>query len=209
MISKSQAEKLAKLSEAFTPHQPIHIPEFLAGRQGILYRVTDAVNTEGLHIVLFGDRGIGKTSVARVLQLHLQQPHKEGRRVLYVSCSSEDDYSTIWRKVCQEILITQTQIGLAQHGATAITGRLSPDEPFNYPNDVRLFLISLPNPTVIIIDEFDRTNPNSNVRRLMADTIKSFSDLLVPSTFPDHDDGLYQSKYNTMILRPSSWSIDE
>ena len=43
------------------------------------------------------------------------------------------------------------------------------------PNDVRLMVQSFPNSSVVIIDEFDRI-PSGETRRLMADTIKLFSD---------------------------------
>ena len=55
------------LSKAFTPHQPISLPELLSGRLELLYSVQDSVSTEGLHVVLYGDRGTDKTSLARVV----------------------------------------------------------------------------------------------------------------------------------------------
>ena len=56
--------QLERLSQAFTPHRPIDLPKFLSGRVELLYRAMDAANTEGLHVILFGDRGTGKTSLA-------------------------------------------------------------------------------------------------------------------------------------------------
>lgn len=82
------------LSQAFTPYRPIHLPQFLAGRTRLLDQATDAVNSDGNHVVLFGDRGTGKTSLARVVAFQVQDPDSlEGRRSIFVSCSSEDDYS--------------------------------------------------------------------------------------------------------------------
>lgn len=172
-----------RLDKSFTPHRPIDLPEFFAGRLNLLYRANDAANTSGLHIVLFGERGTGKTSIAHVLAHRLQEPErKDGRRAILVSCNSSDNYSSIWRKVFQEILLEQRQLGFVQQAAATVVGRLDLDASMNDPNDVRLLVRSLPNPSVILIDEFDRVRPDSDARRLMADTIKLFSDTNVRST---------------------------
>ena len=183
MLSPHQLATQERLNKAFTPNRPIDLPEFLAGRRNLLYRAYDAARTAGLHIVLFGERGTGKTSVARVLAYNLQEPDREdGYRAILVSCNSSDDYSTIWKKASQEILLKQRQLGFLQHNAAVVTGRLSLDEPINDPNDARLFVQSLPNPSVIIVDEFDRVPLHNDTRPLMADTIKLFSDNNVQST---------------------------
>jgi Cdc6-like AAA superfamily ATPase len=177
MSTESQVETLSKLSVAFTPHKPISIPNFLAGRQDLLYRVADAVNTEGLHVILYGDRGIGKTSIARVLARWLDEPNNEqGRRCIFVSGSTNDTFATLWRKATQEILLAEQQIGFGQHQTAIITGRADAGDSLKNPNDVRLFWQSLPNPSVVIIDEFDKISTNSDARGLMADTVKLFSD---------------------------------
>src|SRR5438128_192628 len=67
---------LERLNKSFTPHKPIQEPEFFAGRERMLYRAVDAVHTDGLHLVIFGDRGTGKTSLARVLAYTVQEPEK-------------------------------------------------------------------------------------------------------------------------------------
>jgi len=172
-----------RLDRAFTPHRPIDVPEFFAGRLNLLYRANDAANTSGLHIVLFGDRGTGKTSIARVLAHRLQEPErKDGRRTIFTSCNSSDTYSSIWRRVFQEILLEQRQLGFVQQATATVVGRLDVDDKVSDPNDVRLLVRSLPNPPVIFIDEFDRVAPESDARRLMADTIKLFADTNVEST---------------------------
>ncbi len=98
------------------------------------------------------------------------------------SCSSSDNYSLIWRKVFQEILLAQRQLGFVQHAAAQVTGRLQIEEPMDDPNQVRLLLQSIANPYVVVIDEFERVPADSDARRLMADTIKLFSDTNVRST---------------------------
>ena len=182
-MTESQAKRQELLIKAFTPNRPIDLPEFLAGRRHILYKASDAARTAGSHVILFGERGIGKTSIARVLAYTLQESDRpKGYRAILVQCDSRDDYSTIWNKVSTEILVSQRQLGFLQHEAATITGRLSLEEPITEPNAARIFIQSLPNPTIVIIDEFDRVPIDNNARTLMADTIKLFSDANVNST---------------------------
>lgn len=176
------ADLLTKLQKAFTPHQPISLPEFLAGRVNLIYRVTDAVNTEGLHVVIYGDRGTGKTSLARVVSYIVQEPNiQTGRRCILISCTADDTFASIWRKIGQEVLLSQRQLGLLQHETQAVTGRLDLDGTVTSPSDARIFLEGISNKTVLVIDEFDRIR-DETTRSLMADTIKFFSDHSVRST---------------------------
>ena len=172
----------AALSRAFTPHQPIFVPKLLSGRSELLYRLQDSVNTEGLHVVLYGDRGTGKTSLARVIAYLSQEPDDErGRRCVLVSCTAEDTFATMWRKVGQEILLSQRQMGLIQRETFQIIGRLDLDSEVKSPNDAKILLEGLNHPTVLVFDEFDRITDHLT-QSLMADTIKSFSDYNVPAT---------------------------
>lgn len=170
------------LNKVFTPHKPIDLPELLSGRIQLLFRAIDAVDTDGLHVVLYGDRGTGKTSIAKVLAYNVQEPDRaNGRRVLMASCNSTDDFTSIWRRVFQEVLLAPRQLGFSVDRQELATHRLS-DFAGTDPNDVRLMVQSFPSSSVIVIDEFDRVPMETDARRLMADTIKLFSDHGVNST---------------------------
>ena len=181
-VSLNSKEMNERLRQAFTPHQPISLPEFLRGRLELIYRLEDVVHTEGLHVVLYGDRGTGKTSLVRVAAYLVQEPdNPRGLRCTFVSCTADDTFSSIWRRVGQQILLSQRQIGFAQHETLKITGRLDLDSAILSPNDARIILEALPHRTVIMFDEFDRLK-NVETLTLMADTIKYFSDYAVQST---------------------------
>jgi len=176
----AQPPSRERLREAFTPHLPIFLPQFFSGRISLLDQAMDAIDEPGRHVVMFGDRGTGKTSLARILAYNAQQPDSPlGRRAIYVACSSQDDYSAIWHKVFQDVQVSQRQLGFAQDAAAAVIGRLElPETAIEQPSDVRLYVRSLPNPPVIVIDEFDRVTgaKAEATHRLMADTIKLFAD---------------------------------
>lgn len=63
-MSVSQREKL--LNKAFRPHSPIEEKDSFFGREKEQLRVIQALHSPGQHIVIYGERGAGKTSLARV-----------------------------------------------------------------------------------------------------------------------------------------------
>jgi Cdc6-like AAA superfamily ATPase len=168
-----------RLAKAFTPNRPIDLPQLLSGRLDLLYRLQDIINTQGQHAILYGDRGVGKTSIARVLAILSQEPSEpNGNRAILISCDSRDDYASLWRKIFQEVLLAERQLGFGTSQAAAIVGRWNPDtSSIMSPNDVRLLIGGLLHHMVIVIDEFDRIPNDSDACRLMADTIKLFSDM--------------------------------
>src|SRR5688500_10289417 len=84
----------------FRPNTPISEKDLFAGRVDQMRRVLDAVNQEGQHAVIFGDRGVGKTSLANVLSQFFQ-----GGVVLAprVNCDGSDTFDRLWRKVFEQI----------------------------------------------------------------------------------------------------------
>ncbi|MBU2535017.1 MAG: ATP-binding protein [Chloroflexota bacterium] len=183
MATANQIMAIDRLQKWFTPNRPIDLPEYMSGRLDLIFNVKEAINTQGLHVILYGDRGTGKTSIAHVIANMIQEPdRKDGRRVILVSCDSSDTFSSMWRKVFQEIMLTQRQLGFVQQSAAAITGTMDNQVSVTTPNDVRLLIKSFPNPTVVIFDEYDRIPETSNARHLIADTIKLFSDTNVKAT---------------------------
>jgi len=172
---------IAALEQAFTPHRPITVQSLLAGRMDTIYRGLDVIKTDGEHLILYGDRGVGKTSIARVLGAVAQEVERDRNlRVLFVSCSSADDFKSIWRKVFEEVQVIERQAGF---GARMTAPRpMTPEEEIKDSNDVKRLVQSFPSPTVIVIDEFDRVPVNNDARRLMSDTIKLFSDNAISST---------------------------
>ena len=55
-----------KLLEAFTPSQPVSDRKRFAGRVDMLNSIIRAIEEQRLHVVVYGERGIGKTSVMHV-----------------------------------------------------------------------------------------------------------------------------------------------
>lgn len=174
-------QRLHVLNSSFSPSSPIDQRELFAGRVSQLMTVMNALNQKGQHAILFGERGVGKTSLARVLSGGL---NVDGKPLLVasVNCDSSMGFTDIWRNALRQIRLTQVKPGVGflsepstQHVALADT---LPQQLT--PSDVRNVLAQL-GKSLFVFDEFDRLQ-DANAKTLLADTIKMLSDYAVDST---------------------------
>jgi len=183
MDQQTAFETAIEAGRVFTPTAPIDEKSLFAGRKNQIRKVLDAVFQKGQHAVVFGERGVGKTSLSNVLADFLHSP---GTTILSprINCDAQDTFESLWLKIFNEIQLSRTirQIGFENpplqaeiSGAALLQGDTSPD-------GVRRALMALSQNTlpVLIIDEFDRVP--SGVRRAFADTIKTLSDHAVAAT---------------------------
>ena len=187
--------RLVQLGEVFTPATPIQDADLFSGRSGLLLRIADAVSQRGMHCILFGERGVGKTSLANILPSFISATGTE-LIVASINCDTTDDYASLIHKLLQEISIVQRiqSVGFGEDftfDQNPLSNSL-PDAP--RPNDLRLLLQSIDANPLLILDEFDRVADQDSVR-LMSDTIKTLSDRAVPATIvlvgvADNVDGL-------------------
>jgi len=178
-------EKLAfEAGKVFTPATPVSEGALFAGRMEQIRRVVDVINQRGQHAVIFGERGVGKTSLANIVSSKLTSP---GAQILAprINCDSTDDYGTLWKKFFSQVdLIQKTPVPGFQY--TVFQETLKASEVVGdsvTPDDVRrlLTLMSVGALVIVIFDEFDRLM-NRKVRRALADTIKALSDYDVGAT---------------------------
>ncbi len=175
-----------QVGEVFTPGSPVLERDLFAGRLPQIDRLMEAVSQRGFHAVLFGDRGVGKTSLASVLAAFLEDAI--GDRVVVfarANCDVTDDYSTLWRKALQDITVQQVRDGIGFDAKQVETHRRLIDElPQELrPDDIRRALAFVGQSALLVValDEFDRL-ADRDVPSLVADTIKSLSDAAVPAT---------------------------
>ena len=89
-----------KLLEAFTPSQPVSYRYRFAGRLDILTSLIGAIEEQRLHVVLYGARGLGKTSILHVL---VQAARDARYLVSFVSCGSELSFDEVFRTIAASI----------------------------------------------------------------------------------------------------------
>ena len=154
-------QRLARVGQAFTPSAPVSRLDMLAGRFAQIQDVANAVSQRGQHVAIYGERGVGKTSLANVLAELFDAPDLPHFQAVLVNCGTDDDYSKVWANVF-------TELGL------------EPEEKPG-PEAVRRALATLDTPALIVIDELDRFEDDAGLTA-MADTVKTLSDHAVPST---------------------------
>jgi ABC-type iron transport system FetAB ATPase subunit len=173
-----------KVSQLFTPGAPINHQQLFSGRTDQINDVLNAALQTGRHAVLFGERGVGKTSLARVISSVVAKSGYKQIDCGTINCDSSDDFSTLWRKIFREVSIAISVQQPGFQGAGVQTNIaldfVLPDRELT-PDDVRYALTRLGIPSIIVIDELDRLT-RIQARHLLADTIKNLSDHAVPTT---------------------------
>jgi Cdc6-like AAA superfamily ATPase len=174
-----------QLSQVFTPAAPVTDRDLFAGRLQQISRVLSAVSQPGQHIVLFGERGVGKTSLASLISNFWVTDAKNSAWLISprVNCDTTDNFQSIWRKVAEEVQLIYDKNRWSDElksgpFVNALDALLQGDAN---PHLVRRFLELSGKDCVIVIDEFDRVD-DEEARRLMSDTIKTLSDQLVLAT---------------------------
>jgi Cdc6-like AAA superfamily ATPase len=174
--------RLTTVGQIFTPSTPINKKNLFAGREKQIQQVLNAVIQAGQHAVLYGERGVGKTSLASVLQEFL--PQSKGLITVRINCDADTTFHGLFEDILSEIKLVSITPGLgfnAEDVTRVDSLRDSIGNNIN-PNTLRFLFRQLPNKVIVIIDEFDRVE-DENVKRLVADTIKNFSDYSVDTTF--------------------------
>ena len=77
--------------KVFTPHQPIGSAQLLLGRESEIRRLLQHLSTPGQHVLLYGDRGVGKTSLANITRLLVP----DERTVILCRCDSMTSFRSI------------------------------------------------------------------------------------------------------------------
>ncbi|MFZ2752654.1 MAG: AAA family ATPase [Lysobacteraceae bacterium] len=167
-----------EVNDAFSPGAPVQEMELFAGRIDQLRSLVDVVQQRGRHGIVFGERGVGKTSLANILSLVVSAPH---RKVISVKVNADpnDTFTSLWKKVFKRL-----NFEVKREDGTISTRKIADDFPGDIsPDDVNLVLSNFDATTVpvIIIDEFDRIS-DSATTVLMADTIKGLSDYSTNAT---------------------------
>ncbi|WP_310498844.1 AAA family ATPase [Sandarakinorhabdus sp.] len=94
------ARRRLALRDALGASQPVLGRESFAGRHDALSQLINAIEQQRVHVVIYGERGIGKTSLAHVFA----ETAREARyHVLYGSCGTEANFSEMFRSVAARI----------------------------------------------------------------------------------------------------------
>ena len=176
-------DRTRRVVEAFRPAAPIDRRDLFSGRAEQIGELFAVVAQLGQHAVVYGERGVGKTSLGLVIKELLQ-----GANVLsaWATCDASDDFSSVWQKALGEIGFSTARqaIGFGERvdqTFEAASQLLRPGPITPHAVQEALQRVTRKSAVAIFVDEFDRlSDPDGRVR--FADTIKGLSDRLVPAT---------------------------
>ncbi len=166
---------MAEANTVFTPGYPVCQKDLFSGRAEQLHRIVQALSEPGRHPVIFGQRGVGKTSLANILGEGLQ-----GLVVLKISCDGSDTFATIWNRVLYNATMSfkQQAFGFSQPESTksvTLAEALGHDPATAKAAEIADLLRKITQLCVIILDEFDKVT-DQVAKATFADLIKILSD---------------------------------
>lgn len=163
------------LRDIFTPTQPVTQRTRFAGRLGVLAKLISIIEEQRSHVVVYGERGIGKTSLMHILADVARESHYF---VVYASCGASSRFSEIFRAVLSEIpmlyLSTVAPTAAAAEGGGTMADRLPPGN-FDARQLGDLCTEITGTRVLIVLDEYDRLQ-DSEFRQSVAELIKNLSD---------------------------------
>jgi len=202
------AELQKDLATVYTPANPINDPSLFSGRAELLAELRSDLTMPGAHLVIYGERGVGKTSLWNVLLT--------GRKVAHHSASERDDFVSIFLRVLEHLgeeftenerkHLAEVSSSIGVEKVASVGGKLGA-EAVERPVADRSLDLNLVLDRVarragdldaIVIDEFQNIR-NADVQTQIIEVVKGFTDRNVEMTIvivgvADNDDELLSSR---------------
>jgi hypothetical protein len=188
------------IRRVWTPHQPVSSVDLFAGRLNEIDAIVGALQTPGQHAILFGDPGVGKSSLAIYTKLMMEMAFD--KKVHLVRCDSTTTFASLVESIFLDLGIgtespatskatkarTGGKLGIAgvglDGGIEVTTTESRPASALRLgPSSVCRALQGKSGVSgVVIVDEFDAVSAKED-RRSVAELIKQVSDAAVPIKF--------------------------
>lgn len=177
----------AQCHQAFTPFAPIELPDFFAGRLDVVRRVSRELEAPGRQVAIFGERGVGKTSLAYLLPFFT---HFDPDRFYTVHCGHDSSFETIFYEFLEwhgsSLSLDSVENGRTRRagletGPVRAGGSRRRQQTLRAPSQAhkisarRVLNTFGTTDALLIIDEFDRVDDDDTHRRI-AELVKAFSD---------------------------------
>ncbi|ANI76522.1 hypothetical protein EP837_00065 [Sphingobium sp. EP60837] len=152
---------------AFSTAMPVTDRHGLAGRNSELEKLVEAIVVQRKHAVIFGTRGSGKTSLARVFG---DLADEAGCVALYGSASGDADFDSLFRPFLSE---------LPMSAAGQEKARKLMNEPLDVTRLAALLVEDVRQRSILILDEYDRVR-SDEAKSDVATLLKLLTDIHSP-----------------------------
>ncbi len=169
-----RARRRLALRDTLGASQPVTDRASFAGRHDALAQLINAIEQQRVHVVIYGERGIGKTSLSHVFA----ETARDARYlVLYSSCGTEAHFDTMFRAFAAKIPVIFHKSVLPTSIEAERGGNLDTMLPDSFdPRELaEVFGDIVGTRVIIVLDEYDRVL-DPNFRRDVAELIKNLSD---------------------------------
>jgi Cdc6-like AAA superfamily ATPase len=177
------SKEWVQVGQVFSPSAPISRHDLFAGRHQQMEALIDVAFERGQHAAMYGERGVGKTSLATIMAMVFNV--QATKFAIKVNCDATDTYDSLWRKTFDELEFAARSSGDIPQSDLVRLQQILSDLPESEltPNEVRkaLRLVTTVKEPIVFLDEFERLRGRS-VKAHFADTLKKLSDQDVPST---------------------------
>lgn len=171
------ASKRFEANQLFTPSAPIAVAEMFASRIRQASKIVDAIGERGRHIVLYGERGVGKSSMAQIVPFLIPSGPQQVRHIR-VQGFPGDNFSKIAKRVFSRMHF-DADYGEGRKAYTVSEFYPAEVTIDNFLDEMRSFRESeIP---IIVIDEFNEID-DEDTSIIFSNIIKALSDESVNAT---------------------------
>lgn len=157
------------------------------GRVLELGGVVSTVQQIGQHVIVYGERGVGKTSLANMAREVFRASTTQVGLDIRIACTNDDNFESVWKKLTARLLLAiedrpeETKVNLKStvdryEDILDMSGSVNPDTVAR-----GLSVLSAAVPLIVVVDEFDRLGAWDDTV-MFSDLIKMLSDDLIPCT---------------------------
>ena len=192
----TKEEFIATLQHYLSASGPIQSAELLRGRKRQLETVEEAFASPGRNVFIYGDRGVGKTSLA---QTAAHQHQSSDRDPIIVACDASTTFSNMVQSIANKILAnplgsnmrSTTKLKAGVPSVVSAEREMTSDRGGNTPlvtdiNSAVLLLKHLSDgrrdKTVVVVDEFDLIR-NEDDKVSIANLLKQVGDQKIDIQF--------------------------
>jgi Cdc6-like AAA superfamily ATPase len=172
MTDERKYRLMGLINNTFTPGSPIDSKDLFAGRKRQRDKLINTIFQKGEHAILYGERGVGKTSLANILFDFLVFMGEFKYYRAKVNCASDMSFENIWASIFKQFVFTNGE-------ESDTVDAVMPQDPNS--ENIRETFQRFGERSIVIIDELDKIEDEEVIRKL-SDTVKTLSDNKIGTT---------------------------